>query len=766
MRRPLIKWFLAASGGLIAAYYLPGDKFLIFFSALIMVIVSILIIAVKSVSKTHCLVLVLIFLSFFSYLQLERLTWQQAKMKEILGERTKLSGIIKQVSVVGDDSDYFISRVKNLETGAEYDFKIKLRVWESEEELEPGDKIQFVSRLELATPKKNPGGFSYRNYLQKREVYALGDIKYNKITKLSGTQNPFVKSINWLRAKIKLAIKENFKGENKALVKTLLLGTKDNLSSEVSSSFDQLGISHLLVISGFHIGLISCLIYLVINYLKLSLKVNLIVNALFLIFYLAIINWQLSALRAALLIILALWGQILDRRVDLYNILAGIALLFLIINPWSLFKISFQLSFTAVAAISYLTPILKRYFSFVPKKIREIITATLAVQIALGPILIYYFNQLSVISIVANLLLMPLISLVLILIFIFLVINLFPFYITEIIVVIINSLLYLSMGLANLLADNFTLNISLATPSLIIIFAYYMIIYAIIKFIEPVRIPYSKQNRKKVIILLLSIVIVVTALGFGQNEELELIFFAVGLGDGIYLKTPRGRNILIDGGATGKEMISFLKTRGINRLDLIFISHLHNDHGGGIIEILKEFEVAQICYPPTEDNWLKAKLHKTITESKVKILTKGDKVTVNEVEFLVLHPERRFIEKGKLNNNSLVLRMRYEDFSLLLTGDMEKKAEKNLVRSKAKLESDVLKVGHHGSKTSSTESFLKRVVPELSIMSVGKNKHGLPNREVENRLRELGIKNLRTDKEGAVIIKTDGRAYQYQTFLD
>mgnify|MGYP006274653281 CR=1 FL=1 len=766
MKRPLVKWFLAASGGLIAAYYLAVDKFLISFSVLSIIIVSILIIAVKSVSKTHYLVLVLIFLSFFSYLQLERLAWQQAKMKGILGEKTKLSGIIEQVSVVGDDSDYLISGVKNLETEAEYDFKIKLRVWESEEKLQPGDKIQFVSRLELAALKKNPGGFSYRKYLQKREVYALGDIKQNKITKLSGAQSPFIKLVNWLRDKIKLAIKENFAGENEALVKTLLLGAKDNLSSEVSSSFAQLGISHLLVISGFHIGLISSLIYLVINYLKLSLKVNLIVNALFLIFYLAIINWQLSALRAALLIILVLWGQILDRRVDLYNILAGIAVLFLIINPWSLFKISFQLSFTAVAAISYLTPILKKYFAFGPKKIREIITATLAVQIALGPILIYYFNQLAVSAIVANLLLMPLISLGLIFAIIFLVMNFFPFDIIEIIVVIINSLLDLSIGLANFLAANFALNISLATPSLIMIFAYYMIIYAIIKSIEPVRIPYSKSRGKKVIILLLSIVIVVTALGFDQNEELELIFFAVGLGDGIYLRTPRGRNILIDAGTTGEETINFLKRQGIEDLDLIFISHFHNDHGGGIIEILKEFEVAQICYPPTEDNWLKDKLHKTSTDSQLKILTKGDKITVNEVEFLVLHPRLNLINESRLNNNSLVLKIRYQDFRLLLTGDIEKEAEKILINSSTELESDILKVGHHGSKTSSSKDFLKRVAPELSIMSVGKNKHGLPNREVENRLRELGIKNLRTDKEGAVIIKTEGRNYQYQRFLD
>ena len=770
MKRPLIRWFIAAVGGLIAAYYLPSSPMLILLIGIFIIIVSVIIFLHKSISKTDLLVLFLIFLIFLFYLQSEKSSFQEAKIRRILGQEKKLTGVITQIKKYRSSRDYIISNVTDFKTRQQYDYKVKLRVWEGEDRFFSGDKVLFTTKLELPSLQKNPGGFSYRKYLQRQEIYAIGETTKGQMIKLSTTNNFLVKAINWLRNKIKTIIQEQFKGENQKLVFRLLLAQKQGKESEVINSFKKLGVSHLLVISGFHIGLISYLIYSIIDYFNLSLRVNFIINFLFLILYLAIINWQLPAVRATLLIILVLGAKILKRKADIYNLLAGIALFLLIINPWYLFSISFQLSFAAVLMISYLSPILRKYFSFLPEKIGEVIAATIAVQIGLFPILIYYFNQLSLSSILANLLLMPLISFVLLLLLLWMTINFMSLYLGEIVAVIINISLDISRETANFLAKYFSFNFLIKRLSLGTIIIYYLIIYYLTQLIRVTKVPYSKDGFKKISLILLSLVIIITTVGISQNKNLKFIFFSVGLGDGIYLKTPKGKDVLIDGGSTGREIINFLKKRGIKELDLIFISHFHNDHVGGIIEVLKEFKVNKICYPPTVSNRLKTELNRLIKgKNKIStplILTKGDQIIIDKIHFLVLHPQLKLIEKSKLNNNSLAMMVTYKNFKLLLTGDIEKETEKVLIKDKADLRADVLKVAHHGSNTSSTIDFLKSVGPQLSIMSVGKNKHGLPDGEVEKKLKNLDIKNLRTDKKGAVIIETDGYSYNYQTFLE
>lgn len=762
MERPLLYYFMAAFSGLIIANYLVPTKGLILSLAFSIILLSIIIILFNLSSKTHFLVLSLICLSFFLYFQIERLAWQQAEIKEILGVRSKLSGIIQRKN----GSDYIIGQIKNLAKEKKYNYKIKLRIWDGKEKLQIGDKILFESRLKLPRLKKNPGGFSYRNYLQKKGIYAVGDVSIDKVTKLNQTKNYLVKLANLLRSKIKSIIKKYFNGTNQKLMTTLLLGI--DKADKVNSFFKKLGLSHLLVISGFHIGVLSYLLYIFISCFKLSLELKSGLITLFLIVYLTLINWQLPAIRASLLVVLALVAKILDKKIDLYNILAGIALWLLIINPWYLFMISFQLSFIAVVMISYLTPVLKEYLFFLPEKIKEIVTATLAAQIGLGPILIYYFHQISLLSLVTNLILMPLISVVLLLSLCLLLINFISPYLAVLIAFVINFLLTCSLTLVKFLADNYAVNIFLAQPSIVVIFLYYIICYYVVKLKETAVLPYSKLQKRKIVVLLLSLIIIIITLGFESSKDLEVVFFAVGLGDGIYIETPKGNKILIDGGSTGQKTVSFLRQQGIRHLDLIFISHFHNDHVRGVIKILEEFEVEKVFYPPTTKNRLKDRFDRIIKNKDIDSfsLSKGDYIYIDKLKFFVLHPSLDLIKKNELNNNSLVLKLTYKEFQLLLTGDIEKEAEQKLVASGLELKADFLKIAHHGSNTSSTKEFLERVRPDLSIMSVGKNKYNLPDKEVENRLKELKIQNLRTDKEGAVIIKTDGKTYSYQKFLN
>ena len=769
MQRPLLKWLIFWISGLIISLYLNLSKSIIIVLGIIIVIIAIVILLVQIRDKNHFLILVLIFLVSLSYLQLEKISWEQTELKKLLGNKNKFRGVISKVLHTKYNTSYIIKDLKAVELKENYNYKLRLTTWHSTIKLNLGDEILFTTILERPMVQKNPGGFSYRNYLRKKKIYAIGNLEKENILKVTTSRNLFINLINKLRNIIKKRIQTYFKGTNQKLITALLLGLKETIPSKVSKEFNQLGISHLLVVSGFHVGLISYLFYSLVNYLGFSERFNFVINTVVLICYLAIINWQLPALRATLLIILVLLAKILDRKIDLYNLLAGIALILLILDPWSLFAISFQLSFGAVIMINYLSPIIKEYLSFLPNKISQICAATLAAQIGLLPVLIYYFHQISLLSVVANLILMPVISFVLMLILFFLFLSIINFYCAQFIASLINCLLTFSLNLIQGLAQ-FNFQLRLSQPSLLLIFVYYILIYYLAKLVKSSRVPYDKIYYKKFITICLIAIIILVAAGFNNKDELEVVFLAVGLGDCTYIKTTNNKNILIDGGEKGNKLISFLKSRGISNLDLVFVSHFHNDHAGGILKVLEEFKVKKIFYPPTRNNDLKKELKRIISQKRKKVelsyLTAGDYVNINKINFLVLGPTRPLITENSLNNNSLILKIIYDQFQLLLTGDIEKEAEERLVNNNLNLDVDVLKLAHHGSNTSNTEVLLKRSSPSLSIMSVGNNNYGLPDYKVLRRLKKLQIKNLRTDKKGAIILKTDGKTYQYQSFLD
>ena len=285
-------------------------------------------------------------------------------------------------------------------------------------------------------------------------------------------------------------------------------------------------------------------------------------------------------------------------------------------------------------------------------------------------------------------------------------------------------------------------------------------------------IQYKEKYKKRSFIILLLIILIFSVFHF-IPKELKIFFVDVGQGDCTFIVTPKNKTILIDGGgSTGSDfdvgestLLPYILDRGYKKIDLMFISHFDQDHIGGLFTILKELKVNRVCISKQEENSQNYKKFLEIVEEKdipVSIVKIGDKIKIEKsLYFDILWPKEEQIEENKINNNAIVMKLNYNNFSCLFTGDIEKVAEDkivNLYKDKSVLESDILKVAHHGSKTSTTEEFLKLVNPKICLVGVGKNNlFGHPSSEVIERLEKSNVKIYRTDINGEINIIIDKR---------
>lgn len=246
-----------------------------------------------------------------------------------------------------------------------------------------------------------------------------------------------------------------------------------------------------------------------------------------------------------------------------------------------------------------------------------------------------------------------------------------------------------------------------------------------------------------------------------DSNEMSVHILDVGKADAIYI-TSKDKNILIDAGdlEINNKVIEYLKKRGIDNLDFVVTSHPHRDHIGGMPEVIREFKIDRFMMPEVSDEIIPTgktyeSMLMALSERNIKIEKPviGESFFIGEMKISVLGPVNKY---DNLNNNSIVLKIEYGNKSFLFAGDAEKKAEDDIIASGCNLKSDVLKVGHHGSKTSTTQKFLTAVSPKYAIISVGPNKHNLPKVDVIKRIEKNNIHIYRTDINGNIIISTNG----------
>ena len=547
----------------------------------------------------------------------------------------------------------------------------------------------------------------------------------------------------------------------------------------------------MLAVSGSHITYIISAFSILME--KKNKRITKILTIIFLIFFMALTGFTASVVRASIMGILILTSGLVHRKSDTINNLGISSLIILICNPYTIIDAGFWLSFAGTMGIILLEEPINSYFQkFKICKIKSIswiinsFTITFAANIIIIPIMAYMFSTFSMTFWISNILAAPVMEFVTIYGFLIYFISIFLLPLAKFLGIILNFSLNSLIKIAEITSLIPGSSIYIKTPYLLECIIYYLILFLIFnwkkikeklennKILEKI-----KKNSYKYISIILIFIILTNTISNKIFQEIKIYFVDVGQGDSTLIQTIEGKNILIDGGGSefgsfdvGESiLLPYLLDRRITTIDYLMISHFDSDHIGGVFAILENLEVKNIIISKQGETSENLKKFYEITNNKgirTIIVKKGDIVEIDKYShFEILFPEDNLIEDNILNNNSIVVRFNSLDFSILFTGDIEEIAEKRLCELYSgtdKLEAFVLKVAHHGSKTSSTEEFLELVKPKIALIGVGKNNNfGHPNIDVIERLENMGSKIYRTDNCGEIIIRINREKLQIHT---
>ena len=619
-----------------------------------------------------------------------------------------------------------------------------------------GDSLYIEGEFKQPEEARNYKGYNYKQYLKTKKI--IGTVELEKAKILKSSNGSFIHNI---QKYIKDTINGTLTDEEGNLLLAILLGDKDKLSEDIQESFKTSNLSHMLAVSGAHVSYIILGLTYVLQNSIIGKKNEKIVCIIFLLFFMAITNFTPSVTRACIMAILTLFSSIIYRKSDVYTNISVAALITLIFNPYSLLDLGFQLSYGGtIGIIIFIKRIQeKKSNSKVINYIKQMALVSIYANIIIIPIMMYHFNTVSFTFIISNIMASPILGIIVITGFLFIIASITVKPLTRLIAIFIKPILSILIKISQICSKLPFSNILVVTPYMFNVISYYAIILYCIK---------SKKNNKcKIIICLLIVLILINFIIYIFPQKLRIFFIDVGQGDSTLIITPDKKTVLIDGGGSDsfdvgeKVLLPYLLDRRILKIDYVLISHFDTDHCGGILTIMEKVKVKNIIiseqaeHSENYERFKKLMIHKKIRLIEVK---KGDKIKIGRYsEFKILFPTSRLLSENPLNNNSIVAQFNYNNFKMLFTGDIEKLAEQQILKAeKAEIRADILKVAHHGSKTSSIPEFIKAVKPKIALIGVGKNNtFGHPNQQTIKNLENIKCRIYRTDLQGEIIIKID-----------
>jgi competence protein ComEC len=664
-----------------------------------------------------------------------------------------------------------------------------------------GDVLKITGKLETPEPFDN---FDYKSYLERQGIYSV--IYYPKV-ELRG-QGEGLKPLQWiysLRERLSASLARALPEPQGSLAQGILLGLRTNIPDSLNQAFSRTGTAHILAISGLNISIVIAM-FLSLGILvfgrQRSTYIWLALVATWL--YTLLAGMNPPVIRAAIMGSLFLMAEYLGRQGSAIIALAFAAAVMVGIQPQLLWSVSFQLSFLAMAGLIFFYPyfqtwgregvarLFKNREKIVPTVniITDGFAATLAAIVAVGPLIAYNFGVISLVSVPATFFSLPALSPIIITTALVAFVGLFAPLMAQILGwlawLFLSYFLSVVQGFDALPFSSF----QVASVSTWHIWGYYIILAGVVacfnyrnqladfsssltsgikKVAQGIPKPRLGFSTKWLVLPLLIIAILVWSVALTMpDDKLHVSFLDVGQGDAILIQTPNGQDILIDGGPDPQKINLELSQKlpfWDRTIDLVVCTHSQADHITGLVEVLQRYKVKQVLEPGVSYNssiyqeWCNLVEEKQIKQDKAQT---GQEIDLgNGIKMEVLNPPASLWEgtSDDVDNNGVVLRLNWGKVSFLFTADIREEVEFALIGQRANLKSTVLKVSHHGSKTSTTSQFLAAVDPEVAVISVGEdNPFGHPSPEVLERLIDrLGEDNVyRTDKDGTIEFTTDG----------
>lgn len=620
-----------------------------------------------------------------------------------------------------------------------------------------GDLIKIQGEYSSPQTARNYKGFDYSKYLKTLKIYGI--IKIEEANLLKENDLNFVLiSINNLKQKMIDHANKNMPQKTANLLLGLLIGQKDNIQEDIIKSFRTANLSHILAVSGAHTSYIILGLTYIITKSKSPRRIGHIITIIILLLFIIITGASYSVIRACIMSIITISAKLFYKKENFFISICVSLFIILIQNPFAINDIGLKLSFLGTIGIIVFNKNITELFIRIKIKenIAKVLSLTFSAQLMIMPITILNFNTFSVTFFISNILASPLLGIIIILGFIGIFVSFVLNPISKILFFILNLFLELLIFISEIVTKIPGSSILVKTPNLVFVITYYILILFINYFFTIKKNPIRRFQKKiikictiknikriiKIIAIIFLIISFLTMLARVINPTLKIYFIDVGQGDSTLIITPKGKKILIDGGEGKNEiLLPYLLDRGINKIDYIIISHFDSDHCNGLIEVMEKIKVGKVLVSkqPEESeeyrNILEIIKRKNIEACVVKA---QDRITIEKDLYInILNPAGK-LEFKDLNNNAIVAKLIYKNFSMLFTGDIEKAEENIAQKYKNNLKSTILKVAHHGSKTSTNEEFLKYVEPQIALIGVGENnKFGHPNQQIIEKLKNI-----------------------------
>lgn len=565
-----------------------------------------------------------------------------------------------------------------------------------------------------------------------------------------------------------------FLPKHSAILKAMVLGDRDSLDTETKELFQKAGISHLLAISGTHVGIIGIALYSLLKRLLRSWKVAAILSAVILVLYCMMTGLGASTLRAMIMFLLNLLADVIGRAYDLFTALSAAGLISLCVNPLLIYDAGFILSFCAVMGVALVLPVISKAASdFCPTYLKGALVS-FSITVFTLPFSLYFFYRFPVYSLILNLILIPMAGVLLICAILCALVGGITLIAPVEVILTIPCKLILDLYIWTCqISEKLPGNLYIAGKPEIWRIALYYLLLGVGLFLL------KKENRQKlagIAIVILSVMVLIIRPLYG----FECTMLDMGQGLCMTLRTS-GHCIVFDGGSldvseVGKyRILPFLEAKGIRVVDIILVSHTDEDHISGIRELLEKGKEEGIRIKRlglSMASWKSekgAELVRLAEKNGIEVLVvmAGDVIQEGDLKLQCLYPANE--KGGDINELSMVMQITYGKFKMLLCGDVEGEGEQKLIKiiENNNLTESVYQVSHHGSKGTNSQELLDRIRPEFAIISAGRNnQYGHPHKETLDRLKNIKSEIFVTREVGMITISTDGEKQRLETYLD